>query len=306
MHIFFLITLLFVSSCTYHNPDAVVTVKNQIEVGDDDLADLPEDLKKLYQKYQNPENLYKGKKFSGFYKIGNPYKIDNTWYHPEVEENYIEEGFASWYGEDFHAIKTANNEIFDKDSNSAGHRTLPMPSIAKVTNLENGRSIYVRINDRGPFFANRIIDLSEKASNLLDVKNKGTAKVRVEYDKQATDDMFLDISHENYDRDDLNKAYPANEFVGIAPKKNEIKGDLIYFVQLAALSTNSEAKALLTEARKKLGKNEKGEISVFESPVKQYYRVRLGPFLKLSEADRKLETVKRHYKKAIIVSENRN
>jgi rare lipoprotein A len=306
MRITFLLILLLVASCTYHNPDAVVTVRNSVEEDEDNLADLPENLKEIYQKYQNPENLYKGKRFAGFYKIGNPYKIDNTWYHPEVNENYTEEGSASWYGEDFHAIKTANNEIFDKDSISAGHRTLPMPSIVKVTNLENDRSIYVRVNDRGPFFANRIIDLSEKVSKLLDVKNSGTAKVKVEYDKQATDDMFLDISHENYDREDLKKAYPANEFVGIAPKKNEVKGNLIYFVQLGALSTNSEAKSLLNDAKKKLGNNEKGEISVFESPVKQYYRVRLGPFSKLSDADRKLETVKKHYKKAIIVSENKS
>ena len=77
-------------------------------------------------------------------------------------------------------------------------------------------------------------------------------------------------------------------------------------MQLGALSTNSEAKSLLNDAKKKLGNNEKGEISVFESPVKQYYRVRLGPFSKLSDADRKLETVKKHYKKAIIVSENKS
>jgi len=286
------------SACSSHNPDAVVVERNNLNEVGKTKPSHKEDAE--YAKYQDPTNLYAGKEFNGFYKIGNPYKLDNTWYYPKADETYAEEGFASWYGSDFHAIKTANNETFDKDSVSAGHRTLPMPSIVRVTNLENDKTIYVRINDRGPFFADRIIDLSEKSSWLLGIKKEGTAKVRVEFAKEQTDRMFEDDSHESYNRNDLKKAFPKNEFVGVAPKKEDL-GDLIYFVQLGALSNQKDASALLAKIRKKYGA---GEVSVFESDIKKYYRVRLGPFNKLSEADKKLQKVKIEYNKAIIVSEH--
>ncbi len=115
------------------------------------------------------------------YKIGNPYKINGKWYYPAVDYNYVEVGIASWYGPGFHGKKTANGEIFNQNKISAAHRTLPMPSIVKVTNLDNGKVLErVRINDRGPFAGNRIIDLSKKAAQELGFVNIGTAKVRVE------------------------------------------------------------------------------------------------------------------------------
>ena len=115
------------------------------------------------------------------YKVGNPYKINGKWYYPAVDYQYDEVGIASWYGPGFHGKTTANGEVFDQNKISAAHRTLPMPSVVKVTNLENGLVLdKVRINDRGPFARNRIIDLSKKAAEELGFIKNGVAKVRVE------------------------------------------------------------------------------------------------------------------------------
>ena len=116
----------------------------------------------------------------GTYKIGNPYEIDGKWYYPREDYFYNEVGLASWYGEDFHNGITANGERYDMHAMTAAHKTLPLPSIVKVTNLENGRSVILRVNDRGPFYANRIIDVSKYASEKLGFHAKGTARVRVE------------------------------------------------------------------------------------------------------------------------------
>src|SRR5690348_2199483 len=115
----------------------------------------------------------------GGYKVGDPYQINGVWYYPAEDWNYDETGIASWYGEDFHGKYTANGEVFNLNALTAAHRTLPMPSIVQVTNLENGRSIRLRVNDRGPFVRNRIIDVSRRAAQLLGFEAQGTAKVRV-------------------------------------------------------------------------------------------------------------------------------
>lgn len=116
----------------------------------------------------------------GTYKVGNPYQIDGVWYYPRIDYNYNETGIASWYGPGFHKKITANGELYNENELTAAHQTLPMPSLVRVTNLENGRSIVVRINDRGPFVSGRIIDMSRRAAQLLGYDQKGTAKVRVE------------------------------------------------------------------------------------------------------------------------------
>lgn len=120
-------------------------------------------------------------KGGGFYRVGDPYTIAGRTYVPEVNPNYRAEGFASWYGRDFHGRRTANGEVFDMDAISAAHPTLPIPSYARVTNLANRRSIIVRVNDRGPFKDNRIIDLSYRTAELLGFHKNGLARVRVEY-----------------------------------------------------------------------------------------------------------------------------
>jgi peptidoglycan lytic transglycosylase len=114
------------------------------------------------------------------YKVGKPYQIDGVWYYPAVDYNYAETGIASWYGPDFHGLATANGETYDMNALTAAHRTLPMPSMVRVTNLENGRQIALRVNDRGPFANNRILDVSRRAAQLLGFEQQGTARVRVE------------------------------------------------------------------------------------------------------------------------------
>ena len=116
----------------------------------------------------------------GTYKVGAPYKIDGVTYTPTEEFNRTETGVASWYGPGFHGKSTANGERYDQSERTAAHRTLQMPAIVRVTNLDNGMSTVVRINDRGPFARSRIIDLSRTAAQELDVVRNGTARVRID------------------------------------------------------------------------------------------------------------------------------
>jgi len=114
------------------------------------------------------------------YKVGKPYEVEGVWYYPAVNYNYAETGIGSWYGPKFHGLPTANGEIYDMNDLTAAHRTLPLPSLARVTNLQNGRSIVLKVNDRGPFVNNRIIDVSRRGAQLLGYLRDGTARVRVE------------------------------------------------------------------------------------------------------------------------------
>lgn len=122
-----------------------------------------------------------GKKVSPHVKLGQSYTVGGETYVPRHQPNYVEEGMASWYGPGFHGGKTANGEVFDKNELTAAHRTLPLPSIVRVTMLSNGKQAYVRVNDRGPFAHSRIIDLSRAAAEKIGLLRAGVAKVRVEY-----------------------------------------------------------------------------------------------------------------------------
>ncbi|MDE2182113.1 MAG: septal ring lytic transglycosylase RlpA family protein [Alphaproteobacteria bacterium] len=122
---------------------------------------------------------------SGVYRIGQPYQIGGTWYYPREQPDYDETGIASWYGPTFDGNLTADGEIFDRNALTAAHRTLPMPVNVRITNLENGKSVVVRVNDRGPFAKGRIIDVSEQAAKLLGFYGVGTARVRVQYMARA-------------------------------------------------------------------------------------------------------------------------
>jgi rare lipoprotein A len=121
----------------------------------------------------------------GIYKVGDPYQINGIWYYPAEDYRYSETGIASFYGGEaqgtnFHGRSTANGELYDMNALTAAHQTLPMPSLVRVTNLENGRSIVLRVNDRGPFVRGRIIDVSRRGAQLLGFEGQGTARVRVE------------------------------------------------------------------------------------------------------------------------------
>jgi rare lipoprotein A len=124
-------------------------------------------------------------KGGGTYRVGKPYTVAGRMYVPEEDPSYREEGMASWYGDDFHGRQTANGEVFDMTSLTAAHPTLPMPCYARVTNLGNGKSLIVRVNDRGPYHGNRLIDVSNRAAELLEFKGNGVARVRVEYVARA-------------------------------------------------------------------------------------------------------------------------
>ena len=120
-------------------------------------------------------------KGGGVYRVGKPYSVYGRTYVPAENPSYRIEGVASWYGRDFHGRLTANGEIYDMHSISAAHTTLPLPCYVRVTNLDNGRSIIVRVNDRGPYHRNRAIDLSIGTAKALDFYSRGLARVRVEY-----------------------------------------------------------------------------------------------------------------------------
>lgn len=120
-------------------------------------------------------------KGGGVYRVGQPYVVGGRMYVPEEDRHYRAEGTASWYGEAFHGRLTANGEVFDMESIAAAHPTLPLPCYARVTNLTNRRSIIVRVNDRGPYHGNRLIDVSMRAAQALGFHNNGTTRVRVEY-----------------------------------------------------------------------------------------------------------------------------
>jgi len=129
--------------------------------------------------------MYRGSgplpKGGGRYVVGEPYEVAGVWFYPREDLRYDKTGIASWYGPQFHRRMTSNGEWFDMDYLSAAHTTLPLPSYVKVSSLENGREIVVRVNDRGPFVDSRIIDLSKKSADALGFRNRGTAPVRVQY-----------------------------------------------------------------------------------------------------------------------------
>jgi rare lipoprotein A len=132
-------------------------------------------------------------------QIGKPYKIKGKWYKPKEDPDYVNVGTASWYGDAFHGRLTANGEVYDMTHLTAAHPTMPLPSYARVTNTKNGSSVIVRVNDRGPFAKDRIIDLSKKTAEMLDFTHAGVARVKVEYIGRAPlhgqDDEFLLASY---------------------------------------------------------------------------------------------------------------
>jgi rare lipoprotein A len=144
----------------------------------------------------------------GGYKVGEPYQVKGVWYYPNEDYSYDETGIASWYGPGFHGGKTANGERFDADELTAAHPTLPMPSLARVTNLDNGRSVVVRINDRGPFAGGRLLDVSRRAAQLLGFEKAGTAKVRLQV--MADESKAIAAASSRYGRSQASRAYASN------------------------------------------------------------------------------------------------
>lgn len=256
----------------------------------------------------------------GRYKVGDPYQIKGVWYYPREEPDYDETGIASWYGPQFHGRDTANGEVFDMNSLSAAHRTLPMPSVVQVTNLENGRSMKLRINDRGPFAHGRIIDLSRRAAQLLGFQQQGIAKVRVQFlpedsaiakaevlglpppDRRvvaATVDAAprIPVTQEPLTAPTGAAAAPSPSpgAPAAAPVASGPVSQVAIppatqtrmFVQAGAF-TNSDLAVRLQQRLAGLG-----PVKIMEATVggQDFYRVRLGPFADVPEADTLLERV---------------
>ncbi|CAN7525206.1 septal ring lytic transglycosylase RlpA family protein [Mesorhizobium caraganae] len=153
-------------------------------------------------------------------QLGKPYQVRGKWYYPKEDKRYAKVGLASWYGDAFHGRLTANGEVYDMTHLTAAHPTMPLPSYARVTNLETGSSVIVRVNDRGPYHEGRIIDVSERAAQMLDYATVGTAKVKVEYVGRAPldgdDDQYLMASYHPGNRiPDPSDGLPAGVMVAM-------------------------------------------------------------------------------------------
>ena len=229
------------------------------------------------------------------YKVGNPYKINGKWYYPAIDYDYDETGYASWYGPGFHGKKTANGEIFDQNKISAAHRTLPLPSIVKVTNLENGKFLEsVRVNDRGPFARDRILDLSKEAAKELGFVNKGVTKVRVEILEDESRKFANDLIDDNNKTEAAVVQKISKKEITVQPTVNENNFaenneevsdknfilDNNVLIQVGAFTDHRNAKSL-TE-----------KLSEFKAFIKRefinnqyFYRVRIGPMENISIAN---------------------
>ncbi|QKX01368.1 septal ring lytic transglycosylase RlpA family protein [Wolbachia endosymbiont of Dipetalonema caudispina] len=173
----------------------------------------------FYNKYNNA---------SGHYKIGNSYTINGVTYYPKHCNRYEEVGIASWYGMKGHSTITANGEVFNRHLISAAHRTLPLPCFVLVTNLENGKKLIVRVNDRGPFVEGRLIDLSEKAAKILGFHKSGLTKVKIQYLRKMSERLVKNTPH-------YRKQY-EKEMQKHHPKKNNAKskGYIAFFKSIQA------------------------------------------------------------------------
>ena len=263
----------------------------------------------------------------GTYKVGSPYQIGGVWYYPKEDPFYDETGVASWYGPDFHGKSTANGETYNMNALTAAHRTLPLPSIVRVTNLENGRSIKLRVNDRGPYARGRILDVSRKAAELLGFQNNGTAKVRVQYEGRGdtTDGSPLPSASEGAATETPVKAAPLTSVstAELAPPpgaaatgattaaplpkpaetltphadagsepdgvvtKMEVPPSTQLWIQVGAFTARSNAERLAASLAT-VGSPQISRILVNGRPL---YRLRFGPFPVVEEADRTLDKV---------------
>lgn len=249
----------------------------------------------------------------GLYKVGKPYQALGRWYTPTESYSYDETGIASWYGPGFHGKSTANGEPYDSYAMTAAHPTLQMPSVARVTNLDNGRSVVVRINDRGPFKRGRIIDVSKRAAELLGMISTGTAKVRVQVLERESRiaaeaarnglpphvQMAMAFKRPASDGTQIASAAPLSGLVvaNTPPRdrddwrkldeqlvrKYPVQDTQIY-VQVGSFSDANNAQIL---ARKI---STLGHSSITTATVngRQFNRVRLGPLANVAEADRLL------------------
>ena len=211
-------------------------------------------------------------------KVGNPYKVAGVWYYPKEEPYYDEVGYASWYGRDFHGKKTANGEIYNMNSLTAAHKTLPMPSYVKVTNLENNRSIVLRVNDRGPFVAGRLIDVSRRGAQLLGFQKQGVTRVRI----QAADENGRIVRAPN------NRQVASNQNPRRRSDTVTVSGVETHYVQIGSYSSQENADIQANQARKS---GHPARVQRQAQGNRVFWRVRIGPFPGRQQAQDRLDRV---------------
>ncbi len=229
----------------------------------------------------------------GSHKTGKPYRVAGQWYYPlQSASAYDESGIASWYGRDFHGRKTANGERYDMHALSAAHKTLPLPTLVRVTNLDNGRSIIVRVNDRGPFVKGRLIDLSYAAARELGYTSQGTARVRVQTLDQS-------VPARASAKPPLQKAPPSLVPAAWAASHGPSKGSI--FVQLGAFSSRVNA----VQLRDRLSSSFSDiVIQPRQVATETLYRVRIGPFEDMQKIEQTVQQLQNiGYDNAVVVIE---
>ena len=259
-------------------------------------------IKKAQKEIEKPAVSNKNLGPGGVYKIGNPYVINGVRYTPKLDLNYDKTGIASWYGKDFHGKRTANGETYNMNALTAAHKTLPMPTYVQVINLENGRSIVVRVNDRGPFVNNRIIDMSRRGAQLLGFQKQGIAKVRVKVIGDTSESFISKKPNTSQEEKDQVIAAPVN-VVTSKPinDKNNFSNDRKN-IALIALEPLESANiyiqfgsfVLYDNANKlsaKLSPYGETKITSIIYKDKEFFRVRMGPIKNIQIADKKLEEI---------------
>jgi len=270
-------------------------------------------------------------KTKGKYKIGRPYQIKGTWYYPAENFKYVETGISSWYGPKFHGKKTANGETYDMNTLTAAHRTLPLPSVVRVINLKNGRSLNLRVNDRGPFARGRVIDVSRRAAQLLGFQRAGTARVRVEIIADESQRLKLAA---------INGSLPQSEKItGQAVAKQTVRsepisgststrarrdraisaiprpatGEVVKSGTVTTVPTSSDSQLFVqagafadfanaSEVRTRLSQLGPAWVTKARIGRRDFYRVRIGPMQNLKSADAVLaEMISSGFPKAQIV-----
>ncbi len=231
----------------------------------------------------------------GKFKVGDPYQVGGVWYSPALDPGYDEVGIASWYGKKFHGRPTANGAIYDMNALTAAHKTLPMPSTVRVTNLENGRSMLLMVYDRGPFVEGRIIDVSRRAAQLLGFQHKGTVEVRVQAVQDDAAEPLMaspvgEVSQEPLVQTAALSPTTANGYGG---------GALKTYVQVGAFGSLDNATRLSTQLAP-IGPAQTTKATIAGQTV---YRVRLGPVASPKEANSLLQSVVAagHYSARLVV-----
>ena len=242
----------------------------------------------------------------GTYKVGDPYEIAGIWYYPKENPDYRKTGIASWYGKPFHGRATANGEVYDMNAITAAHKTLPLPTYVRVTNLENGRALTVRVNDRGPFVHGRIIDLSRRGAQLLGFEKNGVARVRVEAVPSPDE---VEIAAKPVTPDSARFAVKAAPVVAVQtaqlppPKgvseapppetpKPQVNGTEVKELKPTRLYVQAGAFSFLENAerlRDRLSDLADASVTPAQVDGRDLYRVRVGPIANLEKADATLE-----------------